>query len=214
MVGQLWDGTTIQISLTDLFVLINATGTSPSLAEIGEQFAWLGAACRVSPHNDKMAYSTAHIKIVKNPITLFKIDFSISNLEVDSRSKQNGSYWHSLFRNAVIVRGYPILARAHDESGLEIALNMMAGSGQASCATIFDGALVIKGFSTMFVPMGRIRNSVLWHFLYNKDTSRISYLSARERCSRQALIDTVDVSCLEYTRNFLGWASSVLMQSS
>lgn len=161
-----------------------------------------------------MAYSTAHISVLESSGPLFRLDFSTHDLGPDEHGlKQNGSCWHSLFKNPVVVRGYPILARNQEEKGLEIPLNMMANLGEASRATSFDGSLVIKGFSTMFVLTERNENSVLWHLLYEDNNSRISYLSARERCSNQVLIDSVDAFHLESTRNFLGWASSVVMRA-
>jgi hypothetical protein len=190
-------------------VIVEATGVMTTLAEIGEQFAWLGAACQASP-KDEMAYSTAQITSPLDWNNFFRLGFSKQDLEFDERGlKQNGSCWHSLFRNPVLVKGFPILARKHNEKGLEIPLNMMAGLGEATRATNFDSSLVIKGFSTMFVTTGRTDNSLLWHFLYEKNQSRISYLCARERCSKQVLINSGNALFLESTRNFLGWASSV-----
>ena len=207
------NGTELEISLHNSTVLVEATGVEPILAEIGEQLAWLGAACRVSP-KDGMAYSTAQITLPESSNLLFRLDFLIDDLpHGEPGPEQNGSCWHSLFRNPVIAKGYPVLARNHREKGLEIPLNMMAQLGEASRATKFDGSLVIKGFSTMFVPTERTGNSVLWHFLYEENQARISYLSARRHCSNYALIDTVDSLCLNSTRNFLGWASSVVMRT-
>lgn len=208
------DGTGLEISLHDSTVLVEATGVEPILAEIGEQLAWLGAACRASP-KDWMAYSTAQITLLESSNLLFRLDFLIDDLphHGEHEPEQNGSCWHSLFRNPVIAKGYPVLARNHQEKGLEIPLNMMAQLGEASRATEFDGSLVIKGFSTMFVPTERTGNSMLWHFLYEENQSRISYLSARRHLSNQPLIDTVDFLSSNPTRNFLGWASSVVMRT-
>ncbi|TVY93688.1 hypothetical protein LAWI1_G001611 [Lachnellula willkommii] len=83
---------------------------------------------------------------------------------------------------------------------------MMAGLGQATRVTNFDGGLVLKGCSSMFYPTQRIQNSVLWHLLVNEDGKRMSYLSAK---GYRASIHDVDAVCLERSRNFLGWASSV-----
>ena len=182
------------------------------MADIGEQLAWLGAACRASPQKDKIAFCTPQITTIKGLIPKFRLDFITSNLEDDSYLDENGSCWHSLFRNAIIVKGFPILARPHDEKGLEIPLNVMAGLADASHATAFDGCLVIKGYSTMFVPTERNGDSVLWHFLYENNQGRIPYMSASERGIRQVPLEIVDTSCLAYVRNFVGWASSVLMQ--
>ena len=68
---------------------------------------------------------------------------------------------------------------------------------------------MIKGHSTMFCPTKRTKDSVLWHYVFNQDASRISYLDADTLCSGRALVNQVDMACLEHSRNFLGWSSSV-----
>jgi hypothetical protein len=214
MIGHMYDGTELEIYVFTPMVIVRVVGTEIALAEIGEQFAWLGAACQASP-KDEMVYSTAQITSTRqNQHIDLSIDFLIHDLESDERGlKQNGSCWHSLFRNPVLVKGFPILARKHKEQGLEIPLNMMAGLGEATRATIFDGSLVIKGFSTIFVPTGRTENSVLWHLLHEQNQSRISYLCARDHSSNQVLVDSGDAVLLETTRNFVGWASSAVTQT-
>lgn len=182
------------------------TGTAPAIAEIGEQLAWLGAALRGAPSDDTMAYCAPEIGISPGATPIFQLSFQVVEFEQPTRGLPNGSCWHPLFRNPIVVRGFPILARFGGERGLEISLNMMAGLGQATRVTNFDGGLVIKGCSSMFYPTQRIQNSVLWHFLVNENGKRMSYLSA-EGC--RASIHDVDAACLEQSRNFLGWSSSV-----
>jgi hypothetical protein len=123
-----------------------------------------------------MTYSIAHITVLERPGIHFRLDFLTHGLGPGEHGlKKNGSCWHSLFRNPVIARGFPILARNHEEKVLEIPLNMMAKLGEASRAMNFDGILAIRGFSTLFVPTERTGNSVLWHFLYEESQNRISY---------------------------------------
>lgn len=208
------DGTLLQLDLNNHSVSINATGMECSLVELGEQLAWLGSALRSSPI-EEMACSTANIKALNSSLTPhFYLEFLTEGLKADEIDQiNNGDCWLPLFKNPVIVKGYPILARDHGERGLEIPLNMMASLGDASRTTVFDRNLVIKGFSTLFVPTRRIKNSVLWHFLFNQDGSRISYSEASVRCIDQAPIETLDASCLGSSRHFLGWASSVVLRT-
>ena len=200
------DKTHLTLEINDEMVFAIIKGTEPAIAEIGEQLAWLGAALRSSPA-DCMAYSAPRIALSTDPEATFSLDFQVTQL-VHRESKRNGSCWRSLFRNPMVVEGYPILARANGEKGLEIPLNMMAGLGQASRATNFHGGLVIKGHSTMFCPTQRVKNSVLWHYLFNHDGSRISYLAPNSLLEGRSSIHEVDTTCLEYSRNFLGWTSS------
>ncbi|KAH8587519.1 hypothetical protein B0O99DRAFT_398008 [Bisporella sp. PMI_857] len=57
--------------------------------------------------------------------------------------------------------------------------------------------------------MKRLKRSVLWHYLFEQDGGRISYLTASDRCPEQALLRNIDTACLPLSRHFLGWTSSV-----
>ncbi|KAE9374285.1 hypothetical protein N431DRAFT_556628 [Stipitochalara longipes BDJ] len=206
------DGTRISMEIRDSIVVASVTGTESAISEIGQQLAWLGAALRPSPLEYEMAHSTPLLTFSPgNKDASFKLTFQVTILEPEA-GLRNGSCWFSLFRNPIIVEGYPILARTNAEKGLEIPLNMMAGLSAASRATTFNGGVVIKGHSTMCCPTRRVKNSVLWHYIFNHDGSRLSYLSADVLCGRRALVPEVDAPLLEISRNFLGWTSSVEIQ--
>jgi hypothetical protein len=190
-------------------MIVHATGAVDSLAEVGEQLAWIGAACRQS-FQDTISYSTPHLTY-NTAVNVFNLTFSQKTIQLDkTETKPNGTCWHALFRNPVIVTGYPVLSRPPGAKGLEVPLNMMTSLIEATYATDFDGGIVIKGMSSMFIPTKRIQNSVLWHFLYKEDGTTISFLSAtqHDRCSSMPGPDNVDISCLAGSRNFIGWTSS------
>lgn len=205
----LTDGTTLNIKISEGQLFVDASGTMIRLADLGEQLSWLGASCRSSQHADNISYCTPSIIALEDRVSSFLIDFHYQDLEDDSSL---GSCWRQLFKNPVITRGFPILARSNDEKGLEIPLNIMAGLGGAEQATMFNGQLLIKGFSTMFVPTKRIEDSIVWHFLFNEDNSRISYSAAGKLVAGQDLVD-VNYQCLPTARMFLGWASSVQLHT-
>lgn len=207
------DGTEICVTFQASFVVVTAYGLDHILSDIGEQLSWLGAACAVSNSQTQIALRSAQIMTRKEPSMLYFVITYISRPVVfEDSSGPVGSCWHGLFRNPFIVQGFPILSRPHGEQGLEIPLNMMADLGMCDRVTIFDNHLVIKGFSSMFVPTKRIKNSVQWHFIYQQDGSRISYLEADARCTVRLHIADLDATRLESSRNFVGWASSVLTQ--
>jgi hypothetical protein len=158
-----------------------------------------------------MSASEPKIQLMTNADSTFVITYQLELLKeaefYQRESPSNGACWQSLFRNPVIVKGYPISARSHQERGLEIPLNLMAGLGEASRVTNFISGLVVKGFSTLFVPTRKVNNSVQWHYLFEKDGSRISYLAA-DTCDDRLELDELDDTCLPLCRHFLGWASS------
>ncbi|KAH6714370.1 hypothetical protein BKA61DRAFT_575142 [Leptodontidium sp. MPI-SDFR-AT-0119] len=159
---------------------LTASGSLPSVAEVGEVLGWLGAILRTSGAEGVIAYSVPRTEKLTTAALTFNLIFDISSLQQIHDTKiSKGTCWHALFNYPVIAKEYPIPKRA-DEKGLEIPLNYMARLGQAYRSTIFSSRFVLKGCITMFIPAQRLDNSVLWHFLINQDKSRMSYLKVEE----------------------------------
>lgn len=114
------------------------------------------------------------------------------------------SCWHALFFNPVIAYNFPMEEREYGE-GLEIPVHMMAALGGASKAVEFEGGLLLKGFSSMFVPMRRAGAYVQWHYVRNDDDSRLPYWEVDDRCPGRASFQDVDYDAIATTRAFLGW---------
>ena len=185
--------------------LVRVHGLEHLVIEVVEQFAWLGAACRASPHQRRIAVTSARLVAEKDYNIHFKLEYSVRELSPqEQRRVQYENCWHSLFKNPVIIEGFPIPARSGSVKGLEIALDLMAGLGLTESLTVFDDCLIVKGFSTMYVPTERIGNLVQWHFLCNEDGSRMSFLEAAKQCPRRVPTETLDISSLDGTRQFVG----------
>ncbi|RYP19648.1 hypothetical protein DL765_003241 [Monosporascus sp. GIB2] len=195
--------------------VVEVFGTRDSVAEIGEQLAWLGAALCSPSHEYGVAYSTPfisniHVNKAPHPMPgmpswadfLCEIDFTVKGKEPFAPS--NGQCWHNLFRNPVVVTGYPIPRRSEPDTGLEIPLNIMVGLTRTRRANSFNGKLFIKGFSTMLIPAKRNGDLLVWHLLYNQDGNRISYLE-----STGPHAENVSIFDLETARHILGWCSEV-----
>ncbi|KAF3089935.1 hypothetical protein TWF103_000656 [Orbilia oligospora] len=105
-----------------------------------------------------------------------------------------------MFRNPVVVKGYPIPWRLNLKTGLEIPLKMMAGLARSHYIQAFDGHIFIKGFSTLLIPTKRDDNITTWHLLYNRHGNRISYL---ENTISHA--DGLNISELRTSQHILGW---------
>jgi hypothetical protein len=196
--------------------MVEAFGTGDAVAEIGEQLAWLGAALRSSPYELGVSYCTpfiSDIRVDNAPPPAFgtssareilcKIGFTVEE-EVKHLETSNGQCWHNMFRNPVVVRGYPTSRKSEPNAGLEIPLNMMAGLARAQRANVFNGKLAIKGFSAMLVPTKRSGDLLIWHLLYNKEGNRISYLD-----NTIPYAENFSFSDLEIARHVVGWCSEV-----
>ncbi|KAJ5538344.1 purine and uridine phosphorylase [Penicillium frequentans] len=190
------------------------TGTNESIAEIGEQLAWLASALRSSLHDSKLSYCTPFIRsttvesisIPTQQASLItkascEIDFWLEAGEDDSPPSV-GQCWHHLFRNPIVVKGFPIARRSRHGTGLEIPLNLLAALVHAENAEIFNGKIFIKGFSTVLLPTEYMRDEdqITWHLLYNAKGERISYLDGIEGHAKN-----ITLSALATSRHILGW---------
>ncbi|KAH8124045.1 hypothetical protein LI328DRAFT_168947, partial [Trichoderma asperelloides] len=190
--------------------IVTARGPKISVVEVGEQLAWLGAALRTPPHGQGLAHcspSISSLGIIEKPslfsssgnyIAKFKIIF-VDEIQQDSR-RLNGVCWYNLFKNPMVVKGYPVPARVEAGTGAEMPLNIMAGLARTQRVDCFKGMTFIKSFSILLVPTKRSGDMIFWHLVYNKDGRRISYLD-----STIASLGYAKNLDLEQCRHVLGW---------
>ena len=114
--------------------------------------------------------------------------------------------WHGMFRNPVIAHGYPIAPRPVNEQGLEMPFSMMAALAQTPFATCFEGATMLKGFSTILSLTKRAGASFTWHFLIDQQRKRMPY---GEGLKATGLRQTVEGRDLQMGRHFVGWTTCV-----
>ncbi|GAB1206267.1 hypothetical protein APSETT445_004952 [Aspergillus pseudonomiae] len=216
------DGTTVQVfaealqcdSGTYPAVWVAICGTGDSIAEVGEQFAWLGCALRSSPVESGIACCRPFIKQLErglftdlpmwNASHIFEIDFSLHHDEQDVTNMTNGCCWYGLFRNPVIVEGYPIPRRPEPNTGLEIPLQILSGLTRTRRVNVFGGRTVLKGFSVMLVPTAYCEGIVFWHLQQSDVGERLSYHSSDE-------FPALDLysSDLERARHLVGWCPAM-----
>ena len=113
-----------------------------------------------------------------------------------------------MFTNSVIARGFPVPQREDGEQGVEVPLEIMAALGGARHATEFEGGLVLKGHSAMFVPIERHKHSIQWHLIRYSDEERMLYSQLKNERLKRAMLEEVDHESLRTTRAFLGWWKS------
>ncbi|PLB47714.1 hypothetical protein P170DRAFT_385589 [Aspergillus steynii IBT 23096] len=212
------DGTRLvawfQSSMTSK-IIVKVKGPVCSVAEIGEQLSWLGSALRSSPNPDQLVYCQPRVgnfQLIHDKSQNKKrkyaaeasAEISFAMKEQAVSPKANGDCWHDLFRNCVVVEGYPIPRRPEvgAANGLEIPLPMMASLVQANYVNTFLGGLFIKGFSAMLVPTEKHNGVIVWHLVHNKNGDRISYLD-----STVTPVEGLIAGRLSQERHILGWCS-------
>ncbi|EXL97681.1 hypothetical protein NOF04DRAFT_6872 [Fusarium oxysporum II5] len=203
---RLPDGTRLAAWIKESKLMVEMDGSAASISETAEQLAWLGAALRSSPREKGLVYCTPSIRTtyqsqVMPQAVVFEIAFETEQLP-ESSDIANGHCWHGIFKNPIIVKGFPILSKLQKDTGLEIPLSLMAGLARAQRVDRFNDKVYIKGFSTMLVPTKQIKDAVYWHLIYQEDGCRISYLA--DNLQRDVDLGSLDfASC----RHILGWCS-------
>jgi hypothetical protein len=201
---------------------VEGTGISYSLAEVGEQLAWLGAALQLSQEEDVtwcaplVEITTIGEQSVENPEALGQLAGHLSricfhyNVEKESPAERldSGSCWRNLFRSPVVVKGYPIPRRPALNTGVEVSLDIMAGLANVRRVVDFCGMTFLKGFSAMFVATRVIRDVVHWHLFFNDNGHYISYSDPRVPRSLDSS-SRLSYHTLETSRHILGWCVNV-----
>ncbi|KAK3361004.1 hypothetical protein B0T24DRAFT_539780 [Lasiosphaeria ovina] len=200
-IEELSDRARITASAFDGSLTLEVEGTVDVVTEMAEQIIWLAATLR-SSEGDELTYCTPFIKQITTSEGKRQADvgFDLSVREPDQ--KLNGTCWHAMFRNPVVVRGYPIRRRPRDGVGLEVPLHIMAGLGQTTHVTEFLGKSYIKGFASMFVAVDHTDGVCNWHHLHNSDGTRISYNEAGGTSASQ-----VPAHVLSTSRHIVGWCT-------
>ncbi|KAB5569905.1 hypothetical protein GE09DRAFT_691074 [Coniochaeta sp. 2T2.1] len=139
---------------------------------------------------------------------LTRIGFRLS--EGRSGEPANGQCWHGMFRNPVVVCGYPLIQRTATQTGLEMPLNIMAGMVRATHLVAFASSWYIKGFSSMLVLAGLRDGIFLWHHIHNRKGDRVSYFDYR---SPSAPISIITASALQDARHVVGWCADVKLHA-
>ena len=179
------------------------SGTPEIIVDTVQQLAWMGTALRTSA-DSRVQYCEPKLEKISKakgdePVVL-KVTF-----EMSSPGEKDHSCWFPLFKNPVIAHRFPTAVRNDHEVGLELPLDMMAALGGARHAMDFEGGLLLKGYSTLFVPKRRHGDSVQWHLICARGEERISYREALAQCPKRALLGDLNHDELRAMRTFLGW---------
>lgn len=201
--------------------MVQTTGVGESIAEVGELLAWLGSTLRPSPSQTGVATCTPVICISTcqkkdplhssndRPTTPFTPDI-LCRLWVSRHANKEqpklaqGQCWHAMFRNQIVVAGFPTPRRSTPGTGLELPLGVMARLIDTQRVDIFGDKQFLKGFSSMLIPTEQDGDLILWHHICSKSGDRISYLNSDMEHLRD-----IKWSQLEQARHVVGWSSEI-----
>jgi hypothetical protein len=193
-----------------------ASGISYCVAELGEQLAWMSTALASSKDDKITTYSRP--SIVKTTsrcnkrLGILQQCWSITHEDTRVRLRYDddasGGCWQNLFRNPVVVHGYPILRRIISNSGLEIPFDIMVALSNARQLVNFAGRTFAKGFSTMLAVTQIVGNTIWWHLCLGEDKKYISFeqLDAPKAEDSNCIAGVIKLST---SRHILGWSTRV-----
>jgi hypothetical protein len=199
--------------------VVTAKGSVDFVSEIGEQLAWLASTLRSSPISTGVLACTPSLSRLrihdedKNVLSVAmaascRISFDMAVAQ-DIITHSPGFCWANLFRNPLLVTGYPIRRRANADTGLELSLSMMAALVQSRQMTDFGERLVLKGFCSLLVATAAVADAVVWHLLFNPIGERISYCDSRLENIDYGMAQGLMLRDLESRRHIVGWCSEI-----
>jgi hypothetical protein len=199
--------------------IISVTAGTYYVSEVAEQLAWLAATLQPSESAERIVARRPHLKDVRmstameasstiNASVICQFGFETENMS--SKKQENGACWTSLFGNAVLVRGYPILRRLQPKTGLELSLRIMAYLVRSFQVVQYEDRIVMKGFSSLLVATLATTGVVLWHLYGSKSPSeRISYYDDRLDTLNLTFIKEKSLRDLERGPHYVGWCPDV-----
>ncbi|KAL8876953.1 MAG: hypothetical protein Q9198_004937 [Flavoplaca austrocitrina] len=167
-----------------------------TVSEILGQAIWLGAALRVSD-NGSIQYSSP---ILRSDPQKLEVTYKLKAL-----SPNEQSCWVPLFNDPVIAQGYPVPKRDQMALGLEAPLQIMAVLIGARHITSYDSRWILKGYSSMLIPVKQSKDFIQWHLLLGNGRSRMTYKELNEHSLDPDVSKEIELESLQSKRAFLGW---------
>jgi hypothetical protein len=198
-------------------------GSLDFVIETTEQVVWLASALRPSPFPQGVAAccpSIADVHAINGKETqrsdsvingFCNIEFAFEHApdRGEPETTNKGFCWSNLFRNPVLVTGYPIAKREALETGLEISLGFMALLVDSDTVFIIGDTMLLKGFCSLLVAIKAAKDLVLWHLLFNSSGVRISFSDERIRDMGKISMTSMSLGDLESRRHVVGWCGDV-----
>ncbi|GJP88347.1 hypothetical protein AnigIFM59636_003606 [Aspergillus niger] len=206
--GSLQDGTVLTGAFDGSGVVVHARGLQHAVVEIGEQLAWLGAAFQSAPDNG-IAYCRPVLTNKYTSMTnlRYELKFTFEDRQCEE-SLRSGRCWHTLFRNPVVVYGFPIRRRQLRNTGLDIPLNILGRLVPSRRIAHFGGKVCIKGHCTILVPTKVVDDAVVWHMICNEHGSYMDYTDSRIDAIPGLYPAGIDTNLVGF-RHIVGWCPEV-----
>jgi hypothetical protein len=126
-----------------------------------------------------------------------------------SDSKKEGQCWLGLFDTPMLLRGFPMLFRDEEWSGIEIPLDMLPMLVNSRKISKFGGKILIKGFAAALVPTKKAGNYIAWHVVVNSTGGHLSYTDSEIQSCLGSYPRDLVIGDLLSARHIVGWSNNV-----
>ena len=207
-------------TLTPTSCIVTVVAGAQHISEVAEQLAWLNATLLSSEHTDSLVSrhptvasfsleSSTHDSSSATVTGTCKFSFTEEDSKTAKTRDERGHCWTSLFGNAVLVSGYPILRRSQPQTGIEISLGLMSYLVRSQQLVSYRDRFAMKGFSSLLIATLVTSGLVLWHLLVSNDPDeRISYYDDRLDSMELANLPEEGLHGLETSRHIVGWCAN------
>ncbi|KAI1031158.1 hypothetical protein LB504_000053 [Fusarium proliferatum] len=142
---------------------LNVSGTESFIIKIAQQISWLAAAFQEK--KESLTYAYVGFSETTQPaaglqVPTFNIEVQLQVLPENAKSKM---CWNSVIGPGIIIRGFPLPERKHNERGLEASIRVMTQLLGLHKAVTFKGGYVFKGRYTALIPVKMFQTSIQWH---------------------------------------------------
>ncbi|KAG5761736.1 hypothetical protein H9Q72_010155 [Fusarium xylarioides] len=194
-----------RVTVDSTLHMVTVHGAEDFIIAIAQQLSWLIAVCQEK--QDQLCHAYVGFfeanKTETTAIATFDIDVQ---LEVPS-IEPSVSCWNTIVGPAVIVTGFPLPERHHNEQGLEMSIPVMAALADTPQAVSYRGGFIFKARHHALVPIEDFGSSIQWH-LIDTYPGRLEWTHIDRACPTR-LRGTMNKDFWN-RRSFLGWCPQVL----
>lgn len=199
------------ISIDNFGHTFRVDGSSEFVTSIGQQLAWLAAACQISENG--RIYSRVDIALSQPPGHSSPVSsdptFSIRVATETPPVEELDCCWKPLLGDSVLVTSFPTPRRPANVIGLESRVEILAGLIGIQQAVTYRGGYVLKGRFHALVPIERFNDAVQWH-LVSTSPVRLVWDDIEKHCPKRVLgMLPEDCDHLLSSRAVLGWCEKV-----
>lgn len=188
------------------------------ISDFAQQIAWLAATLRKSPYENMPAVCYPRVASIRPGSSLgydsadkttrtCYISLSFERLRVDGYS-EDGLCWACMFRNPILVTGFPTSRRLDSKPGLEMSLGTMAGLALSDEVVKIGERIIIKSFNMLLIAALTTTSVAVWHcFVGERPGERISHFDNRLDALNTSHSNMCSLRSLDSVRHIVGWCS-------